>query len=223
MKIITGNYAGFDCCVQTCTHIFKSSASERLKSPQRFVRSPFAKFAQVSEFCDHNFSKTQLHKAPVVHISLNLFWSLTIIITNLRLPERRSRWCLNFSFQQELTDHFVFFSSRAKKVIQEMPPSHFVDLRLVKTNLDKEGLKFQLEEHAVARILEVWGSCAKTHQRKVLTSGNFAQIEGNLPKNFPYTWSLSCWSFWSRKSVIKVVSSLFTHLVSCPKIKFNWQ
>ena len=38
-----------------------------------------------------------------------------------------------------------------------MPPSHFVDLRLVKTNLDKEGLKFQLEEHAVARILEVWG------------------------------------------------------------------
>ena len=63
-----------------------------------------------------------------------------------------------------------------------MPPSHFVDLRLVKTNLDKEGLKFQLEEHAVARILEVWGSCAKTQQRKVLTSGNFAQIEGNLPK-----------------------------------------
>ena len=38
-----------------------------------------------------------------------------------------------------------------------MPPSHFVDLRLVRTNLDKEGLKFQLEEHAVARILEVWG------------------------------------------------------------------
>ena len=109
MKIITGNYAGFDCCVQTCTHIFKSSASERLKSPQRFVRSPFAKFAQVSEFCDHNFSKTQLHKAPVVHISLNLFWSLTIIITNMRLPERRSRWCLNFSFQQELTDHSCFF------------------------------------------------------------------------------------------------------------------
>ena len=35
-----------------------------------------------------------------------------------------------------------------------MPPSHFVDLRLVRTNLDKEGLKFQLEEHAVARILE---------------------------------------------------------------------
>ena len=109
MKIITGNYAGFDCCVQTCTHIFKSSASERLKSPQRFVRSPFAKFAQVSEFCDHNFSKTQLHKAPVVHISLNLFWSLTIIITNLRLPERRSRWYLNFSFQQELKDHSRFF------------------------------------------------------------------------------------------------------------------
>ena len=48
-----------------------------------------------------------------------------------------------------------FFSSRAKKVIHEMPPSHFVDLRLVKTNLDKEGLKFQLEEHAVARVLEV--------------------------------------------------------------------
>ena len=45
----------------------------------------------------------------------------------------------------------------------------------------------------------------------------------NLPKNFPYTLSLSCWSFWSRKSVIKVVSSLFTHLVSCLKIKFNWQ
>nr|XP_058958347.1 GFP-like fluorescent chromoprotein amFP486 [Pocillopora verrucosa] len=44
---------------------------------------------------------------------------------------------------------------RAKKVIHEMPPSHFVDLRLVKTNLDKEGLKFQLEEHAVARVLEV--------------------------------------------------------------------
>ena len=180
MKIITGNYAGFDCCVQTCTHIFKSSASERLKSPQRFVRSPFAKFAQVSEFCDHNFSKTQLHKAPVVHISLNLFWSLTIIITNLRLPERRSRWYLNFSFQQELKDHSRFFSSRAKKVIHEMPPSHFVDLRLVKTNLDKEGLKFQLEEHAVARILEVWGSCAKTQQRKVLTSGNFAQFDENF-------------------------------------------
>ena len=49
----------------------------------------------------------------------------------------------------------IFFSSRAKKVIHEMPPSHFVDLRLVKTNLDKEGLKFQLEEHAVARVLEV--------------------------------------------------------------------
>ncbi|RMX56441.1 hypothetical protein pdam_00008795, partial [Pocillopora damicornis] len=44
---------------------------------------------------------------------------------------------------------------RAKKVIHEMPPSHFVDVRLVRTNLDKEGLKFQLEEHAVARILEV--------------------------------------------------------------------
>ena len=28
-------------------------------------------------------------------------------------------------------------------MIHEMPPSHFVDLRLVKTNLDKEGLKFQ--------------------------------------------------------------------------------
>ena len=55
-------------------------------------------------------------------------------------------------------DHWsflIFFSSRAKKVIHEMPPSHFVDLRLVKTNLDKEGLKFQLEEHAVARILGV--------------------------------------------------------------------
>ena len=38
-----------------------------------------------------------------------------------------------------------------------MPPSHFVDLRLVKTNLDEEGLKFQLEEHAVAKILDVWG------------------------------------------------------------------
>ena len=38
-----------------------------------------------------------------------------------------------------------------------MPPSHFVDIRLVKTILDKEGLKFQLEEHAVARILEVCG------------------------------------------------------------------
>ena len=49
----------------------------------------------------------------------------------------------------------IFFSSRAKKVIHEMPPSHFVDVRLVRTNLDKEGLKFQLEEHAVARILEV--------------------------------------------------------------------
>ena len=36
-----------------------------------------------------------------------------------------------------------------------MPPSHFMDLRLVRNNLDKEGLKFQLEEHAVARILEV--------------------------------------------------------------------
>ena len=37
-----------------------------------------------------------------------------------------------------------------------MPPSHFVDLRLVRTNLAKEGLKFQLEEHAVAGILEAW-------------------------------------------------------------------
>ena len=35
-----------------------------------------------------------------------------------------------------------------------MPPSHFVDLHLVRTNLDKESLKFQLEEHAVAGILE---------------------------------------------------------------------
>ena len=66
-------------------------------------------------------------------------------------------WYLYCSFQPEITDHFLFFFSRAKKVIHEMPPSHFVDLRLVKTNLDKEGLKFQLEEHAVARILEVWG------------------------------------------------------------------
>ena len=35
-----------------------------------------------------------------------------------------------------------------------MPPSHFLDLRLVRTNLDKEGLKFQLDEHVVAGILE---------------------------------------------------------------------
>ena len=38
-----------------------------------------------------------------------------------------------------------------------MPPSNIVDLRLVRTNLDKEGLKFQLEEHVVAGILEAWG------------------------------------------------------------------
>ena len=57
------------------------------------------------------------------------------------------------------TNHgsFFIFFSWAKKVIHEMPPSHFVDIRLVKTIMDKEGLKFQLEEHAVARILEVWG------------------------------------------------------------------
>ena len=66
-----------------------------------------------------------------------------------------------------------------------MPPSHFVDLRLVKTNLDKEGLKFQLEEHAVARILEVWGSCAKTQQRKVLTSGNLLKLKEICQKTFP--------------------------------------
>ena len=59
------------------------------------------------------------------------------------------------SFQQEPKDHSCFFFLRAKKVIHEMPPSHFMDLRLVRNNLDKEGLKFQLEEHAVARILEV--------------------------------------------------------------------
>ena len=49
---------------------------------------------------------------------------------------------------------FFFFSAKAKKVIHKMPPSHFLDLRLVRTNLDKEGLKFQLEEHVVAEILE---------------------------------------------------------------------
>ena len=38
-----------------------------------------------------------------------------------------------------------------------MPPSHFLDLRLVRTNLDKEGLKFQLEEYVVAGILKAWG------------------------------------------------------------------
>ncbi|CAH3158064.1 unnamed protein product [Pocillopora meandrina] len=43
---------------------------------------------------------------------------------------------------------------RAKKVTHKMPPSHFLDLRLVRTNLDKEGFKFQLEEYAVTRILE---------------------------------------------------------------------
>ena len=52
---------------------------------------------------------------------------------------------------------FLIFFSWAKKVIHEMPPSHFVDIRLVKTILNKEGLKNQLEEHAVARILEVCG------------------------------------------------------------------
>ena len=57
MKTITGNYNGFDCCVQTSTHIFRSSATERLKSPQRFAHVFFAKLAQISEFCDHNFSK----------------------------------------------------------------------------------------------------------------------------------------------------------------------
>ena len=30
MKTITGNYNGFDCYVQTSTHIFRSSATERL-------------------------------------------------------------------------------------------------------------------------------------------------------------------------------------------------
>ena len=49
------------------------------------------------------------------------------------------------------------FSAKAKKVIHKMPPSHFLDLRLVRTNLDKEGSKFQLEEHVVAGILEAWG------------------------------------------------------------------
>ena len=77
-------------------------------------------------------------------ISLRLFWLLSIIITMLLISARNH-------------GSFLIFFSRAKKVIHEMPPSHFVDLRLVKTNLDKEGLKFQLEEHAVARILEVWG------------------------------------------------------------------
>ena len=48
------------------------------------------------------------------------------------------------------------FSAKAKKVIHKMPPSHFLDLRLVRTNLDKEGSKFQLET-VVAGILEAWG------------------------------------------------------------------
>ncbi|XP_022778185.1 GFP-like fluorescent chromoprotein amFP486 [Stylophora pistillata] len=43
---------------------------------------------------------------------------------------------------------------RANKPVL-MPPSHFVDLRLTRTNLDKEGLAFKLEEYAVARVLEV--------------------------------------------------------------------
>ena len=84
MKIITGNYVGFDCCVETCKHIFRSSAPERLVSPPRFARF-FIR--QVSEFWDHNFSTAsdyitaKLEKGLFVDISLNLFWSLTIIIT----------------------------------------------------------------------------------------------------------------------------------------------
>ena len=53
MKIITGDYVGFDCCVQTCKRVFRSSAPERLVSPPRFARF-FIR--QVSEFWDHNFS-----------------------------------------------------------------------------------------------------------------------------------------------------------------------
>ena len=169
MKITTGNYVGFDCC---CKHIFRSSAPERLVSPPRFARF-FIR--QVSEFWDHNFSTASDYitakrdKKAVVDICLKLFWSFTIIIMTQTLSSetffifvvtrasKKMTWYLYCSFQPEITDHFLFFFSRAKKVIHEMPPSHFVDLRLVKTNLDKEGLKFQLEEHAVARILEVWG------------------------------------------------------------------
>ena len=58
-----------------------------------------------------------------------------------------------------------------------MPPSHFVDLRLVKTNLDKEGLKFQLEEHAVARILEVWGLLGSHYHCESLLYNNIRWIK----------------------------------------------
>ena len=87
---------------------------------------------------------------------------------------------LYFLFQREITDHSWFFSSRAKKVIHEMPPSHFVDLRLVKTNLDKEGLKFQLEEHAVARILEVWGLLGSPYHCESLLYNNMRWIKKSV-------------------------------------------
>ena len=58
-----------------------------------------------------------------------------------------------------------------------MPPSHFVDLRLVKTNLDEEGLKFQLEEHAVARILEVWGLLGSHYHCESLLYNNIRWIK----------------------------------------------
>ena len=37
MKIITGDYVGFDCCVQTCKRVFRSSAPECLESPPWFA------------------------------------------------------------------------------------------------------------------------------------------------------------------------------------------
>ena len=58
-----------------------------------------------------------------------------------------------------------------------MPPSHFVDVRLVRTNLDKEGLKFQLEEHAVARILEVWGLLGSHYHCESLLYNNMRWIK----------------------------------------------
>ena len=61
-----------------------------------------------------------------------------------------------------------------------MPPSHFVDVRLVRTNLDKEGLKFQLEEHAVARILEVWGLLGSPYHCESLLYNNMRWIKKSV-------------------------------------------
>ena len=170
MKIITGNYVGFDCCVETCKHIFRSSAPERLVSPPRFARF-FIR--QVSEFWDHNFSTASDYitakrdkKASCGHLSeiilivydynydSNALFGNLLHLCGYQGVEVDDLISILLISTRNNGSFFIFFS-RAKKVIQEMPPSHFVDLRLVKTNLDKEGLKFQLEEHAVARILEV--------------------------------------------------------------------